>query len=174
MEPEQRIDEAARPAEEGEVLLQEKLTEERQRREELERRLEELSEENRRSRQQAEQTERFAKIRGTLQELGVKKVQLAFRLLKDDVFRGEDGELYANRGGEPVPYREHVKKFVSENPEFLPPRITGGSGATDSDRGELSSAGFDMDRIRPGMSKEELAQAWKEVARLAGHGSHSW
>jgi hypothetical protein len=24
------------------------------------------------------------------------------------------------------------------------------------------------------MSKEDLAQAWKEVARLAGNGSNSW
>ena len=154
--------------------LREKLIEERRRREGLERRVQELTDENHRSRQQSEQTDRFSRIQGTLQELGVKKVQLAFRLVKDEVFRGEDGDLYTDASGERMHYRDYLRRFVSENPEFLPPRIAGGSGARDSDRGELSSAGFDLDRIRPGMSKEELAQAWKEVARLAGNGSSSW
>ncbi len=154
--------------------LRERLIEERRRRESLERRVQELTDESRRSRQQSEQTDRFSRIQGALQELGVKKVQLAFRLVKDDVFRGEDGELYVDAAGERIHYRDYLRRFVSENAEFLPPRIAGGSGARDSDHGELAPAGFDLDRIRPGMSKEELAQAWKEVARLAGHGSNSW
>jgi septal ring factor EnvC (AmiA/AmiB activator) len=61
--------------------LEKKLTEERQRREQLERRLGELKEENHRTRQKAEQAERFGQVRDELQQLGVQKVQLAFRLL---------------------------------------------------------------------------------------------
>jgi hypothetical protein len=101
-------------------------------------------------------------------------VQLAFRLVKDDVFRGDDGELYASTGGEHVAYRDYLRRFISDNPEFLPPRIAGGSGARDSDREGLSTTGIDLERIRPGMSKEDLAQAWKEVARLAGQTSSGW
>ena len=154
--------------------LQEKLAEEHRRREELERKVQELTEENRRNRQQSERTERFAKIQSALQEIGVKKVELAFRLVKDDIFRGEDGELYGGTGGDRLSCRDYLERFVSENPEFLPPRISGGSGASRGDHGGLSPGGFDLDRIRPGMSKEDLAQAWKEVARLAGNGSNSW
>ena len=162
------------PGESKEPALKDRLVEERRRREGLERRVRELTQENRHSRQQAEQAERFSQIRSRLQELGVKKVELAFRLVKDDVYRSEDGELYADRDGSSVPCGEYLAKFVSENPEFLPPRIAGGSGATGADRHEISPAGFDLDRIRPGMSREELAQAWREVARLAGQGATKW
>jgi len=145
-----------------------KAAEEQRRRRDLERRLNELKEEHRRTRQQAEQSERFSVVRDALRELGVKKVDLAFRLVKDDIFRGEDGELYADTGGAQTPVDEYLKRFVAENPEFLPPRIAGGSGARGAEQSELSTAGFELERIRPGMSREETAQAWKEVARLAG------
>lgn len=154
--------------------LEKKLVEERQRREELERRLGELKEENHRTRQKAEQAERFGQVRDELQQLGVQKVQLAFRLLKDDIYRGEDGELYADVEGARMPYREYLRHFISENPEFLPPRITGGSGASGGGRGEISASGIDIEEIRPGMSREQMTRAWKEVARLSGQGSSRW
>ena len=158
-------------SEEEDAVLKGKLREERRRREELERRLNEMRQENRRTRQQAEESERNLQIRDALREFGVQKTDLAFRLVKDEIFRTEEGDLYADSEGERIPYREYLKRFVSENPEFLPPRITGGSGATGVPRREFSPSGFDLERIRPGMSAEELAQAWKEVARLAGEGS---
>lgn len=158
-------------SEEEDAALKGKLREERRRREELERRLNEMRQENRRTRQQAEEAERHSQIQDALREFGVQKTNLAFRLVKDEIFRTEDGDLYADSEGERMPYREYLKRFVSENPEFLPPRIAGGSGATGVERREFSRSGFDLERIRPGMSAEELAQAWKEVARLAGEGS---
>lgn len=154
--------------------LEKKLAEERQRREQLERRLGELKEENHRTRQKAEQAERFAQVRDELQRHGVQKVQLAFRLLKDDIYRGEDGDLYADVEGARMPYRDYVRHFISENPEFLPPRIAGGSGATGGGRGEISTSGIDIDEIRPGMSREQMTRAWKEVARLSGQGPSRW
>ena len=54
------------------------LVEERRRREELERRVNELAEENRRSRQVADEAERATTIRAELQRLGVGKIDLAF------------------------------------------------------------------------------------------------
>ena len=162
-----------RSSEQEEPALKSKLSEERKRREKLEGLLNELKEENRQTRQRAEQAERFSRVRDSLRDMGVQKTELAFRLVKDEIFRGEDGELYAESGGGRVPYQEHLADFVAENPEFLPPRISGGSGATGAGGSDLTSAGFDLDRIRPGMKQEELAQAWKEVARLAGQGSES-
>jgi hypothetical protein len=91
-------------------------------------------------------------------------------LVKDDIFRGEDGELYANSEGAQVPYEAYLTRFVEENPEFLPPRITGGSGASGSEGSRLPAGGMSLESIRPGMSREELDRAWKEVARLAGPG----
>lgn len=154
--------------EQEEPALKAKLGDERRKREKLEHQLNELREENRRSRKQAEQVDRYSQIRSALQELGVRKVDLAFKLVQGDIFRGEDGDLYAESDGKPVPYQEYLTEFVSENPEFLPPRIPGGAGAERSGGGEFSS-GFDLDRIRPGMSREDSLQAWKEVARLTGH-----
>lgn len=154
--------------------LQAMLAEERRKRESLERQLGELGEENRRTRRQSEQTERVSRIQSCLQELGVRKVHLALRLVKDDIVRGEDGELYAEVKGTRLPYKEYLEDFVSENPEFLPPRIAGGSGARGGERGEMRPGGIDLNSIRPGMSREELAEAWKEVARLAGEGGDRW
>jgi hypothetical protein len=154
--------------------LQAMLGEERRKRESVERQLSELSEENRRTRRQYEQTDRVSRIQSCLQELGVRKVPLALRLVKDEIARGEDGELYAEVKGAQVPYREYLEDFVAENPEFLPPRIAGGSGASGGERGEMRGGGIDLNSIRPGMSREELADAWKEVARLAGEGGDRW
>ena len=61
------------------------LVEERKRREQLERRLNELVDENRRSREMAEEMERSASIRAELQRLGVTKVDLAFKAVKEDI-----------------------------------------------------------------------------------------
>ena len=66
------------------------LLDERKRRETLERRVNELVDENRKSRQVAEEMERSSTIRTELQKLGVTKVDLAFRAVKDDIAT-EDG-----------------------------------------------------------------------------------
>src|SRR5579872_6038146 len=65
------------------------LQEERQRREQLERRVNDLIEENKHSRQIAEEAERSTVIRAELQRLGVGKVDLAFKVVKDDIARAE-------------------------------------------------------------------------------------
>jgi predicted transcriptional regulator YheO len=71
------------------------LYEEKRRREQLEARLNELVEENRRARAMAEEADRSSQIRSELQRLGVTKVDLAFRAVKDDIARSEDGRLTA-------------------------------------------------------------------------------
>lgn len=144
------------------------LQEERKRREQLERRVNDLIEENKRSRQIAEEAERSAAIRAELQRLGVGKVDLAFKAVKDDIARSEEGRLIAKTDGGEVALKDYLASFVSSNPEFLPARISGGSGipATHKSPSGVSSS-IDLDKIRPGMSPEELDSARQEIARIA-------
>jgi hypothetical protein len=145
------------------------LIEERKRRETLEGRLNQLVEENRQARATAEQMDRHSQIRSELQRLGVAKLDLAFKAVKDDIVRTEDGRLIANDGQEHRPVQDFLRKFVEENPELLPARIVGGSGASTTTRNAVSagSSAIDIDKIRPGMSKDELERVRQEVARLA-------
>jgi hypothetical protein len=146
---------------------QAELVEERKRREQLERRLNELVEENKRSRQQAEEAERNASIRAELQRLGVAKVDLAFKAVKDEVFRTEDGRLAAKGSQGEVPLKEYLSQFLSENPELLPARISGGSGVTAGQKAPELHPMVDLDRIRPGMNAEEAERVRQEIVRIA-------
>jgi len=152
----------------SEPAYQAELLEERKRREQLERRLNELVEENRRSRQQAEEAERNASIRAELQRLGVAKVDLAFKAVREDVLRSEDGRLVAKGAQGEVSLRDYLSQFLNENPEFLPARITGGSGVTTGQKAPgAHSPVADLDRIRPGMSAEEAERVRQEIVRIA-------
>jgi GTPase SAR1 family protein len=144
------------------------LVEERKRREQLERRLNELVEENKRSRQQAEESDRAATIRAELQRMGVAKVDVAFKAIKDDIYRAEDGRLLAKGEEGDVSVKEYVSHFLNENPEFLPARIAGGSGAVSAHKPPAASSGAaDLDKIRPGMSAEETERIRQEIVRIA-------
>jgi len=143
------------------------LEEERRKRETLERRMNELAEENRRSKERAEEAERTSTIRTELQRLGVAKVDLAYKAVKDDVTRAEDGRFVGREGQAHVELREYLTKFVHENPELLPARMSGGSGTNLAPRSGGLSSSFDLDRIRPGMDPKELEQVRKEIARIA-------
>ena len=46
----------------------------------------------------AEEAERSSSIRAELQRLGVAKVDLAYRAVRDEVHRGDDGQLIARDG----------------------------------------------------------------------------
>jgi len=143
------------------------LEEERKRREQLERRLNELVEENKRSRQMAEESDRHAQIRSELQRLGVSKVDLAFKIVKDDIIRAADGTLVAKTPEGERNFREFLSSFVQENPEFLPARIAGGSGVVSPARASSGAAGIDLERIRPGMSREELQRIREQISQVA-------
>lgn len=145
------------------------LVEERRRREQLEGRVNELVEENKRSRMLAEELERASVVRNELQRLGVTKVDLAFKVVKDDIQRAEDGRLVARSHEGDKPVREFLSQFVSENPEFLPARIPGGSGLGPAHKTvqTVPTKGVDIDKIKPGMSREELDRVRQEIARVA-------
>jgi len=144
------------------------LVEERKRREQLERRLNEVEEESKRSRQAAEQAERSSAIRAELQRLGVAKVDLAFKAVKDGVYRSDDGRLMAQSEDGAVSLKDYLTDFVSENPEFLPARIPGGSGITAAHKAPREGTeNVDLESIQPGMSPENLERVRKEILRIA-------
>jgi hypothetical protein len=142
------------------------LMEERKRREQLERRLNELVEENKRSRKVAEEAERSTTIRAELQRIGVAKVDLAFKAVKDEVVRADDGRLVVRGEQGEVGLKEYLTHFVSENPELLPARLSGGSGVTPTPKAAPAAA-VDLDKIRPGMSAEESERIRQEIVRVA-------
>jgi hypothetical protein len=144
------------------------LEDERKRREQLERRLNEVVEENKRSRAVAAEAERSSAIRSELQRLGVAKIDLAFKAVQDGVVRTEDGRLVARTEAGDTAIKDYLAAFVTENPEFLPARIAGGTGMTATQK--ASAAGrenVDLDRIRPGMSVEEMQRVREEIVRVA-------
>ena len=144
------------------------LQEERKRREQLERRLNEVVEENKRSRLAAAEAERGAAIRAELQRLGVAKVDLAYKAVQDTIVRTEDGRLVAKGDSGETGMKEYLSGFVTENPEFLPARISGGSGVTSSQKaGSTSGEPIDLEKIRPGMSREEMERVRQEIVRVA-------
>ncbi len=144
------------------------LLEERRRREQLERRMNELVEENRRSKQIAEEAQTNSSIRAELQRLGVSKVDLAFKAVREDIVRSEDGRLVARGENGETTAKDYLANFVAANPEFLPARISGGSGVTSSQKVPAGGSGsFDLDRIKPGMSREEMDRVRQEIVRLS-------
>lgn len=115
----------------------------------------------------AEETDRYSKIRTLLAESKATKVDLAFKAVKDDIYRGEDGELYAKLKGEDVPAGDYVAGFLKENPEFLPPRIAGGAGSSPN-RNASGAREVQLEDIKPGASPEVLEAARKKVSELVG------
>jgi hypothetical protein len=144
------------------------LLEERKRREQMERRLNELAEENKRNRTKAEEAERSSAVRAELQRLGVAKIDLAFRAVQDGIVRSDDGRLVARDESGEVPVREYLTAFVKENPEFLPARIAGGTGMTGNLKApQAGHESVSIDRIRPGMKSEEMQRVREEIVRVA-------
>lgn len=142
------------------------LVEERRRREQLERQVNQLVEENQKAKKFAEESDRNAQIRSELQRLGVIKVELAHKAVKDDIQRTPDGALVARTAEGELPVKEYLTKFVQENPEFLPARIAGGSGMTTAPRSSVGS-GIELESIRPGMSAEEMQRVREQIAQVA-------
>ena len=138
------------------------------RREQMERRLNELVEENKRSRKAAEDAERGSAVRAELQRLGVAKIDLAFKAVQDSIARSEDGRFVARSDNGEVSMKEYLTGFVNENPELLPARIPGGTGMTATLKAQVTgNDAVSIERIRPGMSAEEMQRVREEIVRVA-------
>jgi len=125
-----------------------------------------MAEDNRKAHAAAEEAERHAQIRSELQRAGIAKLDLAFRAMKDEIVRGEDGRLQS-RDAKSLP--EYISSFVQENPELMPARIAGGSGGQKPLRTSYHDENHSLvlDQIRPGMNKEDLDRARQHIAKLA-------
>lgn len=142
------------------------LVEERGRREQLERQVNQLVEENQKAKKLAEESDRNAQIRSELQRLGVTKVDLAHKAVRDELQRTPDGALVARTAEGDLPVKEYLTKFVQDNPEFLPARIAGGSGMTTTPRSSVGSS-IELESIRPGMSPDEMQRVREQIAQVA-------
>lgn len=156
---------ARRKREESEPAHKAELAEERRRREQLEAQVKDLLQKARESEQEVARTRMTSAVKEELQRLGVTKVDLAYRVMKDEIRQSADGQYVARgRDGE-IPLQEFVKRFVDENPEFLPPRISGGSGTSGVGQ-DPAGARFDLDAIKPGMSLEERRDLHRAISNL--------
>ena len=154
--------------EKSEPAYKAELLEERKRREQLERRMNELVAENERSRKFAQEAERSSAVRSELQRLGVAKIDLAFKAVQDGIVRAEDGRLVARGDSGEVSVKEYLTSFVNENPEFLPARIAGGTGMTATHKAPNGGReAVSLEQIRPGMSAEEKQRVREEIVRVA-------
>jgi hypothetical protein len=83
--------------------------------------------------------------------------------------RFEDGRLGAKTGGGDLGLREYLSGFVQENPEFLPARIPGGSGVRGPEQGPTVGLGLhvELEKIRPGMSPEDLQLVRERISEVA-------
>jgi hypothetical protein len=82
--------------------------------------------------------------------------------------RTDDGRLIAHGENGEQPVGEYLASFVQENPEFLPARIAGGTAMTGTQKAapQTNAGGFDLDKISPSMSKEELDRVRREILRV--------
>jgi hypothetical protein len=159
---------ASREQQKSEPAYKAELEDERRRREELERKLNELADENSRTKKEMAEAERSAAIRSELQRLGVAKVDLAYRAVQEGIGRGVDGRLVGRSEHGELPMKEYLTAFVDENPEFLPARIPGGTGMTATQKAPATgSDSITLERIRPGMSAEEMQRVREEIVRVA-------
>lgn len=143
------------------------LTTERKRREQLERRVNDLVAESERNRRKAEEAERHSVIRGELQKIGLSKPDLAFKAVREDIYRNEAGELVAQTKDGVVSYQDFLAKFAKDNPELMPARIPGGSGASNSSDALAGDGSFGLERLRPGMDPEERRRIQQQIAQAA-------
>ncbi len=152
----------------AEPVYKVELQEERKRRETLEARLNQLVEENKRARAAADEADRHAQIRTELQRAGISKIDLAFKAVKDEIVRADDGRLQT-KGPDGKSLQEYVSSFVQENPELLPARIPGGSGAQNPTRqsSQPETSSISLESIRPGMSKDELDRVREHISKVA-------
>ena len=100
-------------------------------------------------------------------------MDLAFKAVKDDIVRAEDGRWW-HSGPKAKPCRIICAGFVQENPELLPARIAGGSGAR-SPREKRSPWRIGRHRARQDQAGNEQGRSRPRASGdfAAGLASHS-
>lgn len=113
----------------------------------------------------AEIKERNADIKAALGKYDLNSVEAAFRFVKDDITRGEDGQLY----GADQPLSEFIDSVIKNNQFLLKPKDIGGAG-TKPANGRNSTGGrvYTHDDLEPAkfnkLTPEEQAAARLQIA----------
>ena len=96
------------------------------------------------------------------------KIDLAFKAVQDGIVRAEDGRLVARGEGGEGSLKDYLAAFVAENPECLPARIAGGTRMAATQKAPATGKEtVDLERIRPGMSADEMQRVRAEIVRVA-------
>ena len=103
-------------------------------------------------------------LREQIRSLGVRNVDLAYRAVREDVHKDQDGSWIAEVGGATVPATQFLKQFIARNPDLIPARMILGSGAPS--RTEEADHECDLDQIRPGMDPASMRRAREAVVRI--------
>lgn len=103
-------------------------------------------------------------LRDQIRALGVRNVDLAYRAVREDVSKDQDGVWTAEVDGTKVPATQFLKQFIARNPDLIPARMISGSGAPS--RAEETDHECDLDQIRPGMDPASMRRAREAVVRI--------
>jgi hypothetical protein len=126
-----------------------------------------LEETNRATTAKAEEKERHAAIRGSLGDFQFASDDArddAFRSFREDVKRGEDGELY---GGDMVPLRDFIKTRMAAKTHLLAAKAVDSAGAR-ANAGFVGGKQVQLEDIKSGMDTKTRDAAWASVRALVG------
>jgi hypothetical protein len=87
---------------------------------------------------------------------------LFYKAVNGDIVRNEDGELVAKTDAGDLPVKDYITEMAGNMDGFLAPKGAGGTGATVG--GKATKNVVSMDDLKPGMSKETEALAFKQIA----------
>ncbi len=127
-----------------------------------------LETENKNTRSQAEEKERHAAIRSSLGDLAFASDDArddAFRAFREEVKRGEDGELY---GGDMVPLKDYVKTRMGSKAHLLAPKAVDSAGARQN-AGMVGGRQVQFEDIKPGMDAKTREASWAAIRAQMGH-----
>lgn len=116
----------------------------------------------------AEEKERHAAIRSSLGDFQFASDDArddAFRAFREEVKRGEDGELY---GGDMVPLKDFIKTRMGSKTHLLAPKPVDSAGARPN-AGIVGGKRVQLEDIRAGMDPRAREAAWASVRALMGH-----
>jgi hypothetical protein len=122
---------------------------------------------NKKTNAQAEEKERHAAIRSSLGDFQFASDDAredAFRALRDEVKRGDDGVLY---GGDFVPVGDFIKTRMALKTHLLAPKQVDSSGARQG-VGMIAGRQVQFEDIKPGMDPKARDAAWEAVRSAAG------
>ena len=89
-----------------------------------------------------------------------------FKAIQGDIVRNEDGDLVARTETGDLPVKDYITETAGSMEGYLAPKGNmGGTGATPS--GKAGKGGIDLNSIKPGMDRTQLAEALRQASMLS-------